>query len=195
MNTRFAGRRIAVEEAFVTEAILNEWGKVLRLPAAEPGFRMMGNAILGTQPGARAVHERLLDLGAGRIATMDQTGIDFALVSLTAPGVQVFDPATGTALARDSNDYLIDSIGQRPSRLAGLAAIAPQQPLAAVAELERVAGCPGICGIIVNSHTQGEYLDEEKYWPILEAAAALNLPLYLHPRDPSPAMIGPFLKY
>jgi 5-carboxyvanillate decarboxylase len=195
MNSRVAVRRIAVEEAFVTEAILKEWRRLLGTTTVEPGFRMMGNAILGTQRGAQALHERLLDLGEGRIATMDRTGIDLAVVSLTAPGVQVFDPATGTALARDSNDYLIDAIARYPQRLAGLAAIAPQQPLQAVAELQRVAGRPGICGVIVNSHTHGDYLDEHKYWPILEAAETLNLPLYLHPRDPSPAMIGPFLKY
>jgi 5-carboxyvanillate decarboxylase len=47
--------------------------------------------------------------------------------------------------------------------------------------------------VVVNSHTQGEYLDEPKFWPIFEACEALDVPLYIHPNTPSPAMIAPFL--
>jgi 5-carboxyvanillate decarboxylase len=188
-------RRIAVEEAFVTADITSEWAKVLTGNDAEPGFRMMGQTMLGHSPGARAVHEQLLDVGAGRIAVMDATGITMQILSITAPGVQVFDAATATALARNSNDVLVDAIGTYPMRLAGLAAIAPQDPAAAAAELGRVARLPGIKGLIVNSHTHGNYLDADKYSPIFEAAEALDLPLYLHPREPSPAMILPYLDY
>jgi 5-carboxyvanillate decarboxylase len=114
---------------------------------------------------------------------------------MTAPGVQVFDAATATRLARESNDVLVEAIKGHPARLAGLAAVAPQNPEGAAAELARVAGLPGIKGLIINSHTGGEYLDAAKYWPIFEAAEALGLPLYLHPREPSPSMIGPYLEY
>ena len=51
----------------------------------------------------------------------------------------------------------------------------------------------GMKGAVVNSHTQGEYLDEPKYWEIFEAAQALDVPIYIHPNTPPPAMIGPFL--
>jgi 5-carboxyvanillate decarboxylase len=188
-------KRIAVEEAFVTEDIATEWAKVLAGKDVEPGFRLMGDSILGNSPGAKAVHKRLLDLGKDRIAQMDATGIDMQILSLTSPGVQVFDPVTGTSLARQSNDMLIDAIAKYPTRFAGLAAIAPQNPAAAVAELTRVAKLSGIKGFIVNSHTHGEYLDLPKYWPIFEAAESLGLPLYLHPREPSPTMLGPFADY
>jgi 5-carboxyvanillate decarboxylase len=188
-------RRIAVEEAFLTEDIAREWSKVLAGADVEPGFRMMGDTILGQSPGARRVHEQLIDVGAGRIALMDATGIDMQIVSMTAPGVQVFDPATATRLARESNDVLVEAIKGHPTRLAGLAAVAPQNPGSAAAELARVAGLSGIKGLIINSHTGGEYLDAAKYWPIFEAAEDLGLPLYLHPREPSPSMIGPYLEY
>jgi 2,3-dihydroxybenzoate decarboxylase len=188
-------RRIAVEEAFLTEEIAREWAKVLARADVEPGFRMMGDTMLGQSPGARRVHEQLIDVGAGRIALMDAAGIDMQILSITAPGVQVFEPATATSLARDSNDVLIEAIERHPARLAGLAAVAPQNPRGAAAELARVAGLPGIKGLIINSHTGGEYLDAAKYWPIFEAAEALGMPLYLHPREPSPSMIAPFLDY
>jgi 5-carboxyvanillate decarboxylase len=188
-------RRIAVEEAFLTADIADEWTRVLAQADVEPGFRMMGQTMLGRSPGARRVHEQLLDVGAGRIAHMDATGIDIQVLSLTAPGVQVFDAATGAALARHANDVLIEAIGRHPTRLAGLAAVAPQDPGGAAAELARVARRPGIKGFIINSHTQGGYLDAVGCRPIFEAAESLGLPLYLHPREPSPAMIAPFLDY
>jgi 5-carboxyvanillate decarboxylase len=155
----------------------------------------MGQTMLGESPGARGVRDQLLDIGAGRIEVMNASRIDMQILSITAPGVQVFDAATALALARDANDALIAAIAENPARLAGLAAVAPQAPAAAAAELERVARRPGICGLIINSHTHGEYLDAPKFSPILEAAQSLDLPLYLHPREPSPAMIGPFLDY
>jgi 2,3-dihydroxybenzoate decarboxylase len=188
-------RRIAVEEAFVTEEIAEEWGRVLGRQDVEAGFRAMGSSILGTSPNAQAVHARLLDIGTGRIAHMDAHGIDMQVLSLTAPGVQVFEADLAARLARQANDSLAEAIARHPRRLAGLAAIAPQEPRDAAAELRRIAGAPGIKGWIVNSHTHGEYLDEEKFLPIFEAAQDLALPLYLHPREPSPGMVQPFLKY
>jgi 5-carboxyvanillate decarboxylase len=195
MASTILTRRIAVEEAFVTQEIAAACDRALALEHVEPGFRLMGNSILGKSPGARVVHERLLDIAAGRIAHMDQTGIDVQILSLTSPGVQVFDASTATVLARHSNDVLTDAIQKYPTRLAGLAAIAPQHPAGAAAELQRVSSLPGIGGFIVNSHTNGEYLDGSKFLPIFEAAATLNLPLYLHPREPSPSMIAPYLDY
>lgn len=186
--------RIAVEEAFVTEEIAREWKKVLSSEFVEPGFRMMGSSILGDGSVANTVHSQLLDVGAGRIAQMDAAGIDIAVLSITSPGVQVFDSITATRLAGHANDILAEALLAYPSRLAGLAAIAPQYPEGAVKELGRAQNL-GLKGFLVNSHTMGEYLDDKKYWPIFEAAEALNLPLYLHPREPAPSMVTPFLDY
>lgn len=188
-------RRIAVEEAFVTREVAAEWDKALASRFVEPGFLKMGESVLGQSAGAKALHERLLDLGPGRIAQMDSDGIDLAVLSLTSPGVQPFDAATATALAAQSNDILTAAVTAYPTRLAGLAAIAPHFPKGAVAELERAAGKLGLKGVIINSHTHGEYLDDGKYWPILEAAESLGLPIYLHPREPAPSMVTPFLDY
>lgn len=188
-------RRIAAEEAFVTEEIAEEWGRALAHADVEPGFRAMGRSILGNSDGARAIHARLLDVGAGRVAQMDAEGIERQILSLTAPGVQVFDAPLATRLARRANDALIRAIARYPRRFAGLAAVAPHEPREAVRELERIARAPGIKGWIVNSHTHGEYLDEDRFVPLFEAAEALGLPLYLHPREPSSGMIAPYLKH
>lgn len=124
---------------------------------------------------------------------MDSCGIAKQLVFLTAPGVQVFDASLGASLAKEANDQLAGKISLHPDRYAGLAAIAPQDARNAVKELQRAVKILGLKGAVINSHTQGEYLDEPKYWEIFEAAEALGVPLYLHPNTPPPAMIGPFL--
>ena len=136
--------------------------------------------------------QRIQDLGAQRIADMDASGIAKQLVFLTAPGVQVFDAGTATALARDFNNELVEKTRKHPARYAALAAIAPQDPTAAVKELQRSISL-GMKGAVINSHTQGSYLDEPKYWPIFEAAEALDVPIYLHPNTPPADMIAPFL--
>ena len=185
---------IAVEEAFVTAEIAAEWKKVLAGPDVEPGFAKMGESILAPTPGNALLHARLLDIGKGRIAHMDEVGIDMQVVSLTSPGVQVFAPDIATRLAAESNDALAEAVRAAPSRLAGLGAIAPQDPVAAAREIERIESL-GLRGLIVNSHTFGEYLDAARFAPIFEAMEATGLPMYLHPREPAPSLVTPFLDY
>jgi 2,3-dihydroxybenzoate decarboxylase len=132
----------------------------------------------------------LLDLGEGRLRGMDAAGIDMQILSLGSPGVQNFDAPTAVSLGRLANDRLAEAIKAHPTRYAGLATFAPQDPAAAVKELQRCASELKLNGALVNSHTNGEHLDDPKYWPILEALEALNMPLYIHPRDAAPSVAG-----
>src|SRR5581483_10120644 len=148
----------------------------------------------GASPRASALFDRIQDLGERRVHDMDETGIAVQILSLTAPGVQVFEAAEATALARSVNDQLADAIRKHPDRFAGLAAVAPQDPAGAAKELERGVRQLGLKGAIINSHTRGEYLDDPKFWPIFEAAEHLGVPVYIHPTTPPKSMIGPFLE-
>lgn len=188
-------RRIATEEAFVTQEVLAATRRVLAGADVEPGLAKMGETILGESAGARAIHAQLLDLGAGRLAQMDADGVDVAVLSMTSPGVQIFEPDLATGLAADANDILAEAVRAHPRRFAGLAAVAPQSPADAARELERAKTRLGLNGFLINSHTGGEYLDLDRFDPILEAAAALDMPLYLHPREPGPTMVEPYLDY
>jgi 5-carboxyvanillate decarboxylase len=129
-----------------------------------------------------------------RLGDMESSGIDMQVLLLTAPGVQVFDKDTAVALAAGSNDQLAEAIKRQPTRFAGFAACAPQDPAAAAKEIERGVTTLGLRGVVINSHTKGEYLGDKKFWPIFEAIEAMDVPLYIHPRTPSPDMIKPFLK-
>jgi 5-carboxyvanillate decarboxylase len=188
--------RIATEEAFATKDLLEQYRRLLTSGWNEdPGFTSLFGFYLGNQsPRITPIIERMTNLGGRRLGDMDDTGIARQILSLTAPGVQIFDGDTAVALARSANDELADAIRARPDRFSGLAAIAPQDPPAAARELERGVRVLGLKGAIVNSHTRGEYLDDPKFWEIFQAAEALNVPVYLHPTTPSPRMIAPFLE-
>jgi len=91
-----ATRRIAVEEAFVTAEIMAQWHVVLAGRDVEPGFAKMGESILAQTPQNKPLDDRLLDIGPGRIAHMDAIGVDVHVLSLTSPGVQVFERQLAT---------------------------------------------------------------------------------------------------
>lgn len=135
--------------------------------------------------------DQLLDVGSERLRAMDDAGVDLQILSLATPGVQRFDPDTGAALARLANDRLADIIAANAHRFSGLAVFAPQAPHDAAREIERSITKLGLKGVVVHSHTNGEYLDDPKFGEIFEAIDALNIPLYLHPRDPSENLAGP----
>lgn len=137
----------------------------------------------------------LLELGDGRIARMDENGIDMAVLSLCSPGVQLFDPETASDMASLANDRLAEHVHAHPDRLAGLAVFAPHHPTRGIAEMERAIGELGLHGFVVNSHTDGHYLDEPQFWGHLEAAEALGVPIYIHPRTLPDAVGGPFAEY
>jgi predicted TIM-barrel fold metal-dependent hydrolase len=138
--------------------------------------------------GADQLERNLLDTAEGRLKIMDDAGIDMQVLSLVSPGVQVFDDATAIKLARKVNDDLSKIVKKYPKRFAGLAALAPQDPKAAADELERAVKELGLKGASINAHTRGEYLDEKKYWVIYERAEKLKVPIYIHPRMPSPSV-------
>lgn len=184
---------IATEEAFATEALVDSWRTLLEDGApGEPGLvQHLGRFFNPTTDTTASIVERLVDLGELRLLHMEEGGVDMQLIGITGPGVQVFDADTGSALAAEANDILAEAVRRHPTRFAGLAAIAPQAPKTAARELQRAVGL-GLKGVLVNSHTKGEYLDASAYRPILEAAEDLDVPLYIHPRSAPPAMQAPF---
>jgi 2,3-dihydroxybenzoate decarboxylase len=188
-------RRIATEEAFATRDQIALFRKLLASGFDDPGFgSLWGFYINSPSERARFIVDRLQDLGPNRIADMDASGIDMQVLSLTSPGVQVFDAATANARARDSNDELATAIRKYPTRYVGLAAAAPQDPKSAAKEIDRAVRSLGLKGVIMNSHTLGERLDNPKFWDIFAAAEALDVPIYLHPNSPPRDMIQPYLE-
>ena len=186
--------RIATEEAFAVREVIDAYLRMVRDGTADKGTRSLwGFYATSTSERAQLIMDRLLDLGERRIADMDATGIDKALLLLTAPGVNPFEADVARALSVSANDELAEAVARHPSRLAGLAAFAPQDPHWSAEEIRRGKEELGFVGVMVNSHTQGHYLDEPRFDPILRAIAEAGQVLYIHPQSPPDAMIGPMV--
>jgi predicted TIM-barrel fold metal-dependent hydrolase len=138
---------------------------------------------------AEKLFEQLCDVGEERIAEMDAARIDVQVLSLTSPGTEQLEAADALTLAREANDFLADSVEKNPSHLAGFAALPTATPGRAAEELERMVRKHGFKGAIINGHHRGRYLDDKFFWPILECAEALNVPIYLHPTLPPKPVI------
>jgi 2,3-dihydroxybenzoate decarboxylase len=135
---------------------------------------------------------RLVDLGALRIAEMDAAGIDLQVISHVEPATQNFAPAEAVRLAAAANDLLHQAIRAHPTRFAGFAALPTPDPPAAANELARAVTELGFKGAMVHGLTRGAFLDEKPFWPILEAAQRLDVPIYLHPATPHPDVIAAY---
>lgn len=189
-------RRIATEEAWSIPEVAELIREVAYYPGDNADMYLM-RGVYDRQPGYGTLGflDGLLDVDNQRIAEMDKYGVDVAVMALTAPGVQLFDADTATEMATLANDRLAEVIKKHPGRFVGLATMAPHSPKRAVKEMERAIKELKFNGFMINSHTNNEYLDNPKYWPILEAAEALDYPLYIHPRAASDPMSGPLRDY
>ena len=129
--------------------------------------------------------KRLVDFDGLRLEEMDKAGVDISVLSATTPGVQVEPNATvAVRKAKEVNDFLATAIQRHPTRYAGFAHLPMQDPPAAADELERAVQQLGFKGALINGHTNGEYLDDEKFFPVWERAESLGVPIYLHPAHP-----------
>jgi len=165
-------RTITLEEHFASPSFLDGPGRELKAQALK-----FGGA-------AEKLFEQLCDVGEKRIAEMDAARIDMQVLSLTSPGTEQIEAADAVALARDANDFLADAVKKNPARFAGFAALPTATPDKATGELERMVREHRFKGAIINGHNRGRYLDDKFFWPILECAEALNVPIYLHPTPP-----------
>jgi 5-carboxyvanillate decarboxylase len=188
-------RKIATEEACSIPEVAAALGEVARAGGTSLDLKLL-EGIYGEATRTRGeLLAQLLDVGAGRLRDMDAHGVDMQLLGLTAPGVQMLDSGQAVSLAQLANDRLAEVVRRHPTRFAALATFAPQDPARAALEMERATRTLQLNGFIINSHTNNEYLDLPRYWPILEAAEALGAPLYIHPRAPSDGMAAPFRDY
>ena len=165
-------RTIALEEHFWTADL-----------AAAPGTGPL--ATWGPQ-----LDDELRDLGGKRLADMDAPGIDLQVISHVAPAAQGLNGAEAMARAREANDQLAAAVTAHPGRFAGFATLPTADPRAAAAELDRAVAELGFVGGLVNSTlgSNGAFLDDARFEPLLDRFELLDVPLYLHPAPPSAAL-------
>ena len=141
-----------------------------------------------------ALRERLFDLGELRLKEMDEAGIDVQVLSHGAPATQRMDAETAIPLAKKANDRLFELKSNSRGRFEGFAALPTADPKAAADELERAVTKLGFKGAMIHGLANGLFLDDKRFWPIFERAQALDVPLYMHPAIPHPAVVDAYYK-
>src|SRR6476661_3514185 len=164
--------KIALEEHFAIEATLGD-SQVFG-PHVWPELR-----------------SRLIDIQTRLVSAMDESGIGMMVLSLNAPTVQaIADPKRAIEIAKQANDAAAEHVRKRPDRFAAFAALPMQDPDAAIRELERCVKELKFVGALVNGFSDSGdpgkllYYDLPQYRPFWKAIEALDVPFYLHPRNP-----------
>lgn len=148
------------------------------VPSLIDNVDSMGRSISWLPP---SLIQKLGDTGDGRISDMDRNGIALQVMSASMPGADLLDGQEGIDFATTVNDRLADAVKRYPGRFAGFAHLPMRTPEAAADELERAVSRLGFRGAMVNGTTDGRFLDDPRFAPILDCAARLDVPIYIHP--------------
>lgn len=167
---------IGIEEHFVTPEIRAAWA------ASAIGQEGTGRLDRGD------IEQRLDDLGQHRLALMDESGVDVQVLSVTTPALHNLDPEESVSLARRTNDLVAATIAKYPTRFQGFAVLPTASPDEAALELERSVTSLGLAGALLCGRTRDKNLDHPDFRPMLETAASLSVPVFVHPQIPQRAV-------
>jgi uncharacterized protein len=145
--------------------------KQVPYPRLTPGNGMRGDTWPdnGGPPGS--------DLGLLQRQLLDGYGISTGiLMPITA---SAFNLSLAAAICSAVNKWQVAKwLGPEP-RLRGSICVTPEDPDAAIAEIERWAGDRSFVQVAFTPRTL-EPLGRKRYWPVLDCAAAHGLPIALH---------------
>ncbi len=121
---------------------------------------------------------------AYREQVLIEQGVDTQVVSLTTPGTHVEEPATAARFASLVNDDFAAVVEGSRGRFTALATLPLNDPAASVKELERACRELHLPGAMLFSNVNGVGLNDQRFWPIYEAANDIGAVLYIHPTSP-----------
>ncbi|KAJ6617709.1 2,3-dihydroxybenzoate decarboxylase [Mycena sp. CBHHK59/15] len=164
--------KIILEEAFNLPKLAEDEAK---LYASVEGAVLLGKALADIE---------------GRIAAMDEAGVEMQVLSLTSPGCQgVSDPVEAHKMAVESNNYIAEKVKANPFRFAAFAAVSMHDPKQAAEELSRAVIELGCVGVMLNdfqsSGPDGNtmlFYDNPSYDIFWAAVEELDCLAYMHPR-------------
>lgn len=163
-------RIVCLEEHVSTPALVKAW--------SERSLPLAGGPI-----GAK-----LADMAEGRLADMDDAGVDVHVLSLSGPGVEPLAAAESVALARDANDQIAAAVAARSDRLQGFVNLPTPDPAGAAAELRRGVEQLHLPAGIINGRVGDRNVDHPDFDELWATAVALGVPIYLHPAEPPRAV-------
>ena len=168
-------RTIALEEHCLSRG----FREVIQSNAASQGGGMQPPPTMTAERQAR-----LADLETLRLQDMDTSGIDLQVISDLGSSLAPRSGDEGVRLTRESNEQVAAACAAHPDRFAGFATLPMAEPEVAAGELERAVRSLGLKGAMIFGTTDGRFLDDPAFLPVLERAAALSVPIYLHPTTP-----------
>lgn len=163
---------IAIEEHFLTLEIRAAW--------AASAIGQEGTAAFDRGE----IEARLDDLGEGRLALMDESGVDVQVLSVTTPALHNLTAEESVRLARLTNDRIAATVARNPARFQGFATLPTPSPADAAVELERAVTQIGLKGAMLCGRTRDKNLDHADFLPMFETAARLGAPMFIHPQIP-----------
>ncbi len=173
-------RVVALEEHFSIPSLVK---KIDPAVIAKRGFKARKQA-----PGKPGLNELLAEIGEVRLKSMDEAGVAVQVLSPGGPGPDLVPGPDGAALARAVNDQLAAACAKHPTRFVGFATLPMATPDACADELRRCVKELKFPGAMVNGTTDGRFLDHPSYDSLLAAAVELDVPIYIHPHLPPPAV-------
>ena len=126
-------------------------------------------------------YDELLDFSEKRLKTMDELGIEKAVISL-APGIEALPPEEAIPACQKANAALYEVTKKYPGRFLGSAILPILDVDAAIKELEH---CVKDYGFVMwqthSNYGDGIDPDDKEFWPVWKKVAELGIFAYLHP--------------
>ncbi|HXP93332.1 MAG TPA: amidohydrolase family protein [Candidatus Binatia bacterium] len=132
--------------------------------------------------------DELAEVDGARLTSMDEAGITVQVLSVVEPGADLMSPEAGPPFARRYNDAVAAVVRGHPDRFSAFAHLPLTAPEAAADELERTVRELGFPGALISGSTDGKFLDDGVFEPVLARAEQLDVPLYIHPGVPPEAV-------
>lgn len=122
------------------------------------------------------------EVGARRIAEMDEQGIDVEALSIN-PFWYATERDAAAEIVRIQNEKLAGFCATYPERFVAFASVALQYPDLAVQQLEHGVRKLGLRGAAVGASVAGDEFSDPKFHPFWAKAEELGVLIFIHPQS------------
>jgi aminocarboxymuconate-semialdehyde decarboxylase len=122
------------------------------------------------------------EVGARRIAEMDEQGIDIEALSIN-PHWYKTERDLAAEIVRINNERLAEYCATYPERFVAFASVALQFPELAVEQLEHAVKKQGLRGAAVGASCAGDEFSDAKFHPFWAKCQELGVLVFIHPQS------------
>ena len=115
---------------------------------------------------------------------MDMAGIAAAVLSVSAPGIDLGEPSRTAELARQCNEEQAQMVRDHPRRFGFLAVLPLPHIDASLREIEHAFGALNADGAVMMTNYGGEYIGSPTFWPVFEELNRRRAVALYHPVAP-----------